>query len=241
MLRISHPAVMVGLLLAALPRPGGASEPFTAEQRAAIVQVVRDALKQDPSILRDAIGALRAEDQQRQAARLIDPADPVGGNLAGDVTIVEFFDVRCPFCRRLEPSMAALLTQDRGVRLVYKDMPILGPSSVLGARALLAAQRQDGYERLRAAVMAPGFEPTEASLKSAARGVNLDWRRLRHDMDDPAIARRIAANLSQARALGVEGTPALVIGGELLPGAVELPVLRAAVAEARAKTAGTGG
>ncbi len=230
-------AALLGLLLGALPYSARPAEPFTAAQRAEIVQVVRDALRQDPSILRDALRAVRTDDLRRQVAGLVDPADPVAGNPKGDVTVVEFFDTRCPYCRGLEPSMAALLAQDRGVRLVYKDMPILGPPSMLGARALLAAQRQDGYARLRAAIMAPGFNPTEASLEDAARGVSLDWPRLKQDMNDPTITRRLAVNLSQARALGVEGTPALVIGGELVPGAVELPVLRAAVGQARTQAA----
>ncbi len=112
---------------------------------------MRDALKHDPSILRDAVTALQADDGARQAAEsqavlaahrdaLVTPADPVAGNPHGDVTIVEFFDTRCPYCRRMEPVMEQFLAQDHGVKLVYKDLPILGPASVLGSKALLAAQ-----------------------------------------------------------------------------------------------------
>ena len=118
------------------------------------MQILRDALKQDPSILRDAVTAMQDDEGDRQRAALaaakdslIDPADPVGGNPKGDVTIVEFFDTRCPYCRKLEPTMADLLARDHGVRLVYKDLPILGPASVLGSKALLAAQKQGGYEK----------------------------------------------------------------------------------------------
>ena len=137
---------VVACLLATPVRAGE----FTPSQRAEIVQIVRDALKQDPSILRDAVTALQAEDGDRQQAssraaiaaagdKLVDAADPTGGNPKGDVTIVEFFDTRCPYCRKLEPAMADLLARDHGVRLVYKDLPILGPASVLGSKALLAA------------------------------------------------------------------------------------------------------
>jgi protein-disulfide isomerase len=233
------PAILALPLLIALPRLA-AAESFTPAQRGEIVQILRDALKQDPSILRDAIGALRQDEARRQAEalraqaeHLVDPADPVAGNPQGDVTIVEFFDTNCPYCRRLEPTMASLLAADKGVRLVYKDLPILGPSSTLGARALLAAQRQGGYERLRVALMRPGFVASESSLAVAAQESGLDWPRLRRDMNDPSIERRLAANLSQARALGISGTPALIVGKELLPGAVELAVLRGAVAGAR--------
>jgi protein-disulfide isomerase len=214
---------------------------FSPAQRAEIVQILRDALKQDPSILRDAVNALQADDGDRQklaliAAKdtLVDPADPVAGNPNGDVTIVEFFDTRCPYCRKLEPTMADLLARDRGVRLVYKDLPILGPPSVLGTKALLAAQRQGGYEKLRDAIMAAPPQTTKAMIQDAAVRLGLDWKRLEHDMDDPAIQSRINTNLQLARSIGIEGTPALVIGGELIPGAVDLPELRKAVATARA-------
>jgi protein-disulfide isomerase len=213
---------------------------FSPVQRTEIVQILRDALKQDPSILRDAVTAMQADEGDRQRAALvaakdtlIDPADPVGGNPQGDVTIVEFFDTRCPYCRKLEPTMADLLARDHGVRLVYKDLPILGPASVLGAKALLAAQRQGGYEKLRDAIMVAPPQTTKAIIQDAAVRLGLDWKRLEHDMDDPAIQARINTNLQLARSIGIEGTPALVIGGELIPGAVDLPELRKAVMTAR--------
>jgi protein-disulfide isomerase len=219
--------------------PAWANE-FTPAQRAEIVQILRDALKQDPSILRDAVNALQTDDGERQKValaaakdRLIDPADPVGGNPNGDVTIVEFFDTRCPYCRKLEPAMAELLARDHGVRLVYKDLPILGPASVLGSKALLAAQKQGGYEKLRDAIMAAAPQTTKAIIQDAAQRLGLDWKRLEHDMDDPAIQARINANVQLARSIGIEGTPALVIGGELIPGAVDLAELRKTVATAR--------
>jgi protein-disulfide isomerase len=227
-----------------LTTPVSAAE-FTPAQRAEIVQILRDALKQDPSILRDAVAALQADEGDRQHASsraaiasagstLVDPADPVGGNPKGDVTIVEFFDTRCPYCRKLEPAMAELLARDRNVRLVYKDLPILGPASVLGSKALLAAHRQGGYERLRRAIMDAPPQTTMAIIQEAALRLGLDWQRLQRDMDDAAIQSRIDANLKLAHAVGIDGTPALVIGGDLIPGAVEFPELQKAVAVARA-------
>ena len=227
-------------LFACLLCASGRADEFTPAQRAEIVKIVHDALKQDPSILRDAVNALQTDDGERQkmalaAAKdtLIDPADPVGGNPQGDVTIVEFFDTRCPYCRKLEPSMAELLANDHGVRLVYKDLPILGPASVLGSKALLAAQKQGGYEKLRDAIMAAPPQTTKAMIQDAALRLGLDWKRLEHDMDDPAIQSRINAHLQLARSIGIEGTPGLVIGSELIPGAVDLSELRKAVATAR--------
>jgi protein-disulfide isomerase len=237
-------ARLIGLFLlclgACLPTGSAAADQFTPAQRAEIVQIMRDALKKDPSILRDAVSAMQADESEQQRAKiaalgdkLISPADPVAGDPNGDVTIVEFFDTRCPYCRKLEPSMANLLMRDHGVRLVYKDLPILGPASVLGSKALLAAQKQDSYEKLRAAIMSAPPDTTEAMIKDASVRLGLDWPRLKHDMDDPAIAARIDANVKLARSIGVDGTPALVIGRDLLPGAMDLGELQEAVATAR--------
>lgn len=244
MLRLFRAAMCVAVLLlspCALPHPAAAAQ-FTPAQRAEIVQILRDALKQDPSILRDAIAALQADEaaHQRQAllahqASLVGPADPVAGNPRGDVTIVEFFDVRCPYCRKLEPDMQQLLASDHGVRVVYKDLPILGPASILASRALLAAQKQGAYDRLRALLMRAPPDITEATIEAAAGKVGLDWPRLQRDMSDPAVQQRLNANLKLANDIGIEGTPALVIGGEVIPGAVDFAQLQQAVAAARTK------
>jgi protein-disulfide isomerase len=224
--------------------PAALAAEFTPGQRAEIVAIVRDALKQDPSILRDAITALQADDETQQSAAahnaiaqlhdaLITPADPIAGNPHGDVTIVEFFDTRCPYCRRMEPAMQTFLEQDKKVRLVFKDLPILGPESLLGSKALLAAQKQGAYVRMRDAVMKLPRDTNMQQLQDTAHELGLDWPRMAKDMEDPAIQARLNANIELARKLGVQGTPALVIGSEMVPGAVDLPDLQKAVAAAR--------
>jgi protein-disulfide isomerase len=221
-----------------------ATDTFTPAQRQEIISVVRNAMRQDPSILRDAVNALQAEDSARADAasrsalastrdQLVTPSDPVAGNPKGDVTIVEFFDTRCPYCRRMEPVMSEFLAQDHNVRLVYKDLPILGAASVLGSKALLAAQRQNGYEKLRTAVMKLPPETTKPMIQAAAEKAGLDWSKLARDMDDPTIQQQIDANLKLARTLNIQGTPALVVGNQIVPGAVDLDELTKAVAEAR--------
>jgi protein-disulfide isomerase len=250
MIRSSHAARLMALVLLSaailvFPKwPKARAAEFTAAQRAEIVSIMRDALKQDPSILRDAVAALQADESERtQAAsrtaiahhqgQLITSADPVAGDPHGDVTIVEFFDTRCPYCRRLEPVMESFLAKDHKVRLVYKDLPILGPASVLGTKALLAAQKQDAYGKMRDAVMRLPSDTTLPQIETAARGLGLDWARMSQDMQDPGIQARIDANLKLAHDLGIQGTPALIIGNDLIPGAVDLPDLQKAVAEAR--------
>ncbi len=242
MTRLFRASVLL-LALACLPASprAAAADLFTPAQRAEIVAIMRNALKSDPSILRDAVAALQTDDGARQQAALeanrdalVTPADPVTGNPHGDVTIVEFFDTRCPYCRRLEPVMGKFLAQDHGVKLVYKDLPILGPSSTLGSKALLAAQQQGGYEKLRDAVMQLPSDTTLPMIQAAAEKLGLDWPRLSHDIDSPAVQQRIDANIKLAHTLEIEGTPALVIGDTMVPGALDLAELKKEVADARA-------
>lgn len=234
------------LLSLLLPLPAAAAEEFTPAQRQAVVGILRDALQRDPSILRDALAALQADDARRQdkAARdaialvgphLVAPEDPVAGNPLGDVTLVEFYDTRCSYCRAMEPVIAALLRADGRVKLVVKDLPILGPNSLIESRALLAAQNQGGYFKLRPAVMALSGTTTRDALRDLADRQGLDGARLLRDMDDPAIKARLDANLGLAPLLGIDGTPAFVIGSRMVVGAADLREMQAAVAAARVR------
>ena len=228
---------------AALPPLGS----FTTQQRQEIIAIIREALRTDPSLLRDAITALQDEEERQKmgAARgaigelagalFRDPEDPVAGNPNGDVTIVEFYDVRCPYCRRMVPVVNELIRRDPGVRVVFKDFPILGPASTLGARAMLAAHRQGGYVKMYQAIMTGGPTIDEASLRAAAARAGLDAERMMREMAAPEITGRINANLALGRKLDIQGTPAYVVGDQMLPGAVDLPTLAAAVAAARRK------
>jgi len=232
---------LLGLSLA-LP---ATAQGLTEAQRAEVLAILRRALAEDPTILRDALAAMDSADQaasaetQRRTIRaqadalLRDAADPVRGNASGAITIVEFFDARCSYCRAMHQTLEELLRRNRDVRLVLKDMPILGPNSVLASRAMLAAQRQGKYLPLHDALMRLREEVNEPVLRREAERLGLDWPRLRREMDDPAIARKIEANLGLARALDIQGTPALVIGDIIIPGAMELAQLEAAIVAMR--------
>jgi protein-disulfide isomerase len=233
--------LLSGMTLIAVPTW---ADEFTSAQRTEIVAIIRDALKRDPSILREAVVALQSDDAEREksatrvavlAAKdaLVTENDPIAGNPHGSVTIVEFFDVRCPYCRKLEPDMAEFLASDHDVRLVYKDLPILGPASVLGTKALLAARKQDAYVKLRDVLMHVSPDITRAAIETEARKLGLDAARLLHDMDDPSVQKQIDANLHLAQRLNIQGTPAMVVGNDLLAGAVDTAELKAAVAQAR--------
>lgn len=234
-------------LAGGLTRPALAQTSFSAPQRQEIIEIIRDAMRKDPSILRDAVTALQQDEARQQesaAGEMIaeltpaltkNAADPVAGNPKGDVTLVEFYDVRCPYCRRMVSVVDALIKQDPNLRIVYKDLPVLGPGSVAGARALLASQKQGGYLKLHALLMAANPSMDEATLQAAAKQAGLDWAKLKRDMDDPEVKLRIDANLALSHQLDIQGTPAYVIGGKLLAGAAELSELQDAVTAARRK------
>ena len=238
-----RPALTAALALTLLTAPA-AGQGLTPDQRTEVVGILREALRADPSILREALLAMQADDTRRQetatrdtianlAGSLVDPADPVAGNPLGDVTIIEFYDTRCPYCRRMLPTHAALLRADPNVRIVFKDLPILGPASQLESRALLAAQRQGGYFKLQEAVMHDKAPPTRDTLRAEAERLGLDGGRLLRDMDDPAIKARLEFNVAMAQQIGLQGTPALIVGKKLFAGLIELGDLQQAVAAAR--------
>ena len=218
-----------------------------AEALKANPAILGEALRENPGILRDAFEALQALEMQdretaareaiaeNRAALFRDAADPVRGNPTGAVTLVEFTDARCPYCKQLHTAMTELMRRNPDVRVVLKDLPVLGPNSVLAARALLAAQRQGRYGPLHDALMALREDLTEPVIRREAEKAGIDWARLRREMDDPAIADRIARNRRMAELLRIEGTPAVVIGDTLLPGAVDLATLERLVETERAK------
>lgn len=230
-------------LLAALPTTV-AAETLPPDRRAAILEELRAAVRADPTLLDEARSALETEaERAREAAvgALIrehaaalrdDPADPVLGNPRGATVIVEFSDPRCGFCKAHHPVRQALLRRRPDVRVAMKDLAVLGPASVLAARALLAAHRQGGYAALQDALSALREEPVEAVLRREAERAGLDWPRLRRELDDPGLGRRLDGNLRLAQRLGVEGTPTLVIGSELAAGAVDLATLERRIAAA---------
>ncbi len=233
------------LILAVLVTSPADAQALSDAQRREVITVLRDTLRSDPSILREALKNLEADDVKQQDAatrntlammggKLVDPADPVAGNPIGDITIVNFYDTRCPYCRRMLPAEAELLRLDPGIRLVDKDIPILGNTSQLESQALLAAQRQGGYFKLQHAIMHSAAPSTRDSIRAEADRLGLDGNRILRDMDDPAIKRRLAANMSLADQLGIQGTPALIVGQHLISGAIELGDLQKIVTEARA-------
>ncbi len=210
-----------------------------------VERIVRDYLLNNPEIVIEAIDEYerRKAHADRQSSRLLvgsrrqeierDPGSPVGGNPKGDVTVVEFFDYRCSVCRRVHPIVAELVSSDSGIRRVYKEWPILGPGSVLAARAALASRKQGKYLAFHNALMEAGGKLTGARVWELAGSVGLDVDRLRRDMGSKNIGKILKRNYALAEALKLRGTPSFVIGDDVVRGGLDLGGMRAIVARAR--------
>ena len=230
------------LLLAAAPL--AAEEPSPAETER-VQRIVRDYLQQHPEVIIEAIKSYQDKRAAAEAGKarqtisalqdelLRDPASPVGANPAGDVSIVEFFDYRCPYCKAVAPDLAKALAADGKVRLIYKEFPILGASSMLAAKAALASQQQGKYIPFHEKLIAFKGNLDEVAIFAMAADIGLDVAKLKSDMQKPEIDAAIQRNYKLADKLAIQGTPAFVIGSELLPGAASVDELTAAIRRAR--------
>jgi protein-disulfide isomerase len=237
-------ALIWALIAVTQPRLTRAAE-IPAEQRQAIEGVIHDYLMQNPDVLIEALHGAEEKlnrEADAKAANVLttrrseifdDPATPVGGNPRGDVTIVEFFDYRCPYCKQVLPSLQTLLKEDRNLRFIYKEMPVLGPASVVAAHAALAAERQGKYEAFHVAMMGTKGQIAEDTVYKVAGSVGLDIDRLKQDMATPGIEQALKANLALADALNIRGTPGFIIGNHIVPGALDLSALKNMIADAR--------
>jgi protein-disulfide isomerase len=243
-----HVAALGFCALLALVPPGAArAADFTPEQRKAIETIIHDYLTKNPDVLLDALQAAEDKikgDARDKAAQALstrrreifeDPEAPIAGNPKGDVSLVEFFDYRCPYCKQVEQALEALLAEDRQLRLVYKEMPVLGADSVTASRAALAAKKQGKYDALHRALMLLKGQMNEAAVLKTAESVGVDVERLKRDMASPEIDRALKANTELAEALDIRGTPGFVIGNEIVPGAIDLATLKQMIANARRK------
>jgi protein-disulfide isomerase len=219
--------------------------PLTPEQTQAIQKVVHDYILANPAVVFEALKLQQqelAKQKQATGSDMIvakqqelfgDPASPTGGNPHGDVTIVEFFDYRCPYCKAVQPSLEALLKEDAKLRIVYKEFPILGPASVVATQYALAAQKQGMYDVFHDAMMATKGPIDDVLVQAVARQAGLDLDRAKADIAGPEFAAVIRRNYELAQALQIGGTPGFVIGTQIADGAADISALRQMVATAR--------
>jgi protein-disulfide isomerase len=175
------------------------------------------------------------DDVLTEAMVLRDPDIPVAGNADGDISIVEYFDYNCPYCRKLEPELRQVVYDDGKVRLIWKDWPILGPVSLVATRMALAARYQDKYIQAHEAMMGVSSKLTEPRIKDLLSGAGIDMDRLNRDLatNAKAIDAIIARNGSQAEAFGFKGTPSFIVGKFRVPGILTMEEFGQAIADAR--------
>jgi protein-disulfide isomerase len=244
MLKLLATALMA-LAVACFSAMPVSAQSFSPEQKQEIDRLIHDYLQQHPEAV---VESLKAAQQKADAARatqvqqmlaakrselLHDPNSAVGGNPNGDVTLVEFFDYRCPYCKAIEPSLEALIKEDRNLRVVYKEFPILGPVSVFASRVAIAARAQGKYAAFHDRMMALRGTIDDATVMTVAKESGLDLTELKDDMASAKVDAVIQRNYALADALGIDATPALVIGSRLTMGAVDIDGLRKLIAEAR--------
>jgi protein-disulfide isomerase len=238
--------IAIGAVLGvrALPDRANAA-PAISSDKAALGKAIRDYLIANPEVLVEAMQELeRKQDNQQSSqaqkaiqehrqALISDPETPIAGNPDGDVTIVEFSDYQCPYCKRAHASVKQVLASDGKIRLVFKDLPILGEPSRIAALAALAARAQNKHLALHNALMEYNGKLDRDRIMEIAASVGLDMAQLQKDMEDPKLKAIIDRNMALASALGVRGTPAFVIGKQFVPGAVDADTLKQMIADAR--------
>ncbi len=177
----------------------------------------------------------QGDDVLTEALVLRDPEIPVAGNPAGDVTIVEYFDYQCPYCRKLAPELRQVVHDDGKVRLILKDWPILGPVSVTASRAALASKYQDKFIQAHDALIGVDSKLTEPRIRELLAGAGIDVDRLDRDLaaNATAIDAILARNNGQATAFGFNGTPSFIVGKFRVPGVLTMAQFGQAIADAR--------
>ena len=207
------------------------SSGFSSAQEKAIGELVRKTLLAKPEILQEAFAALEKRDKEEQARRKTSALSgsvetlfrsklsPVAGNPKGDVTIVEFFDYNCPYCRKAFKDLDTVMGQDDKLKVVFKEYPIFGGASLIAAKAALAAHKQGKYLQFHTALLKADSRITKDIVFSKAKQIGLDIARLKKDMESLGVAQSIAETKQLADRLGIRGTPAFYVGDKYIGGA----------------------
>ncbi|MCE9969153.1 DsbA family protein [Aeromonas salmonicida] len=228
-MRIKHALLCALTGATLLAAPVQASELTKSD----VEQIVRDYLVKNPEILVEMSNALRAKQESQQAAndkslieahakQLYSNKDPESGNPKGSLTVVEFFDYNCGYCKRAHPLIKQLLGEDKNIRYIYKQFPILSETSYFAARAALAVQlgQPDKYQAFHEKLYAhQGPLSDEAQVKQLAEAAGVNWNKVEAKIKDGSIDQNLGTNRALAEAMSISGTPAFIIGDQILRGA----------------------
>lgn len=232
----------------AAPAAAAVGSPFTDAQRAGIEAIVKDYLIKHPEVLQEALA--EAEKQQAETQRLAQtaalkearealingPHDVVAGNPAGDVTLVEFFDYNCGYCRKALIDVQTLIKTDPKLRVVIKDFPVLGPESLEASQVAVAVRQQlkgDKLFEFHQKLLETKGRVNGARAIQVAKDLGADTVKLQKDMASPEVKAALSENRGLGDRLGLSGTPAFIIGDEVIPGAVGVDPIRKTIADVR--------
>ena len=247
--RIHFAVLPCVLVVLCMVLSGCATTAHESQAPSALPQDVSDAtieryIRTHPEVIVQSLQTMEAKREAKQKERqkaafktkqnelLHDPASPVSGNPKGEITLVEFYDYRCGFCKRAASAVTELQKVDSRVRVVYKDFPILGEASELAAKAALASQAQGKHQAFHEALLSSQADMTKGEILKIAVSVGLNAKRLEVDMANPRWQAVIDKNRALAEELGISGTPGFIVGNELVPGAMDLKGLKEFIARA---------
>jgi protein-disulfide isomerase len=240
-------AIMVTAVFGALRLAGmvgGEDVPSAAMSKGDVEKIVRNYLLENPEVIFEAVERMKSKDESQRLVKMKDkakahqtalyaePQPLVAGNPKGDVTIVEFFDYRCPYCRKVKKTVSDLLNQDGNIKLILKEFPILSPESEMAAQVAIAAAAQGKYWDVHMAFM--GAEDLAGErIFELAKEAGADVALIKAELKNPKIAKRLGETQALAGAIGIDATPTFFIGDEPYTGALNLDELKKAVAAAR--------
>jgi protein-disulfide isomerase len=214
--------------------PLRAEDVSAALSRGDIEKIVREYILQHPEVLMESVQSHRERERVEAQTRskdavaanrrqlFDDAASPVAGPAEAKVSIVQFFDYKCGYCRRVSSTVSTLLEKHKNVRMIYKELPILGADSHVASRAALAAEKQGAYMAFHRELMSLSGPITPEAIEGTGKKLGLDVARLKADMSSKEVEGELTQNQRLANAIGVQSTPSFVIGGELISGAMDL-------------------
>lgn len=214
-----------------------------------IEEIVKQTIKDNPALILESVNDYQKKKQAELSSKASqniismqdqlknDPNSPAIGNPTGDVTIIEFFDYHCGYCKQFLPTVTKLLDDDNKLRLVFKEFPILSEDSELAAKAALAVNKIDKnkYMTFHTALMKMSTSFTMETLTATAKEIGIDADTFKKTLSDPSIETELTKNKELAYSLDIHGTPAIIIGTDVVPGAISINELKAKIAATRAK------
>ncbi len=230
------------LSLIALPAQ---AEGLSESQKKEINVLIENYIKENPKVMLDSVLKFQEDQAKAEEAKMNEGVKnfvpslkdnahlPEAGSPKGDVTVVEFFDYNCGYCKKGFEPLQKLIKEDKNVRVVFIDLPILGPSSREASKWALAAHRQKKYFEYHQALMTYQGQKDEANLERIAKEVGLDVKQAKKDKEDPSIEAELTKNEALAASISVQGTPAFVVNDQIVRGYMEYDVLSGMVTSAR--------